>query len=294
MKQVTNASFCALDALKRGRVHERRVVSDRSLRYLHYVPATAMRRDLVVIAVHGISRNAMEHAQAFRPLADRLGCHLIAPRFDRRSFRDYQLLGLEGRGRRADRALQAMLADLSRFGIEADAQLVLCGYSGGAQFAHRFALAQGRRIAALLVAAAGWYTWPDVTAPYPRGCATAVAGAPALEPNALLQRPVLVLVGDRDDGRDATLRRDAWIDDSQGRTRIDRARSFVQRLTSEARQRDLAPCCEFGLIAGADHDFAAMVAGGLVERFATFLRTQTALFGECRPDRPHAPAEGTE
>lgn len=275
-------------------VRERRVVSDRSLRYLHYVPATAMRRDLVVVAVHGISRNAIEHAQAFRPLADWLGCPLIAPRFERRSFRDYQLLGLEGRGRRADHALQLMLADLCRFGIEADARLVLCGYSGGAQFAHRFALVHGRRIAALLVAAAGWYTWPDAAMPYPRGCATALPGAPTLEPSAMLERPVLVLVGEHDTARDATLRRDAWIDSAQGLTRVDRAHSFVQRLTSEARWRGLSPRCEFGLIPGAGHDFAAMVTGGLVERFAAFLRQQSGLLDDRRPERLQPSAAGTE
>ncbi len=70
------------------RTRRRRAVSDRSVRYVHYVPQNVRRSDLVLVAVHGISRNAAEHAREFTQLADRLGCHLIAPRFDRESFRD--------------------------------------------------------------------------------------------------------------------------------------------------------------------------------------------------------------
>lgn len=265
------------DTGDRERVRSRRVVSDRTLRYLHYVPKAVARRDLVLVAVHGISRNAMEHALAFQSLADRLGCHLLAPQFDRDAFRDFQLLGLSERGRRADHALQSMLADLRRFGVDADARLVLSGYSGGAQFAHRYAMAHPRRIAALLIAAAGWYTMPDPSLPYPRGCGTGQGSGVVFDPAALLRKPVLVLVGDRDDERDDALRRDEWIDRDQGRTRIERARCWVERLAGEARRRDFAPRCEFGLVRGAGHDFGAMVAAGLVAQFEQFLLANTVL-----------------
>lgn len=262
----------------RERIRQRRVVSDRSIRYLHYVPPGLPRRDLVLVAVHGLSRNAKEHAQAFQSLADRLGCHLVAPQFDRAAFRDFQLLGLSDRGRRADLALQSMLADLRRFGVDADARLVLSGYSGGAQFAHRYAMAHPQRIAALLVAAAGWYTWPDAGLPYPRGCGIGEHSGVVFDPLALVRKPVLVLVGDRDHERDAALRCDEWIDRDQGRTRIERARSWVEKLAGEARRRDLTLACEFGLVPGAGHDFGAMVAAGLIERFESYLLIETALF----------------
>ena len=262
---------------QRERVRQRRVVSDRSIRYLHYVPAGLPRSDLVLVAVHGISRNAMEHAEAFQSLADRLGCHLIAPQFDRSTFRDFQLLGLSERGRRADHALQSMLADLRRFGVDADARLVLSGYSGGAQFAHRYAMAHPRRVSALLVAAAGWYTVPDAALPYPRGCGVGEGAGVAFDPLALLRMPVLVLVGDRDDERDPALRCDEWIDRDQGRDRIERARSWAERLAAEARRRDFTPRSEFALVRGAGHDFGAMVAAGLVTQFERFLVANTAL-----------------
>jgi pimeloyl-ACP methyl ester carboxylesterase len=262
------------------RTRRRRAVSDRSVRYVHYVPQSVRRSDLVLVAVHGISRNADEHAREFRQLADRLGCHLIAPRFDRDAFRDYQLLGIGGRGQRADEALQLALADLRRFGVDADARMVLTGFSGGAQFAHRYALAHPRRVAALLIAAAGWYTLPDASLPYPRGCGIGADSGVAFEPLPLLRLPMLVLVGNRDDERDDALRCDAWIDRDQGRTRIERARSWVERIASEARRRDFAPRCEFALVDDAGHDFGSMVAAGMLAQFESFLEHRTTLLSD--------------
>lgn len=269
----------------RDRIRTRRVVSDRSLRYLHYVPRAVTRQDLVLVTVHGISRNAAEHARAFQPLANRLGCHLLAPWFDRRTFRHFQRLGLGESGRRADHALQAMLADLCRFGVDADARIVLCGYSGGAQFAHRYALFHPQRIVAMLIAAAGWYTLPDANWPFPRGCRAESGRGVVLDPGAWLTKPMLVLVGEHDDRRDEALRREEWIDREQGRTRIERARTWVGYLSREAARQDRAPCCEFGVLGGAGHDFEEMVAAGMVRRFESFLYSRPDCGVICRPIR---------
>lgn len=281
MTPPTNASITPL--LQRPRVRHRRVVSDRSVRYVHYTPDGVRRADLVLVCVHGISRNAEEHAAAFQPIADHLGCHLIAPQFDRATFRDFQLLGWTDRGRRADEALQLMLADLRRYGVDADARLVLSGYSGGAQFAHRYAMAHPRRIAALLVAAAGWYTMPDAALPFPRGCGLGADSAQQLDPAVLWRLPLLVVVGDRDTERDAALRCDAWIDRDQGRTRVERARAWVEHVSSAARRLDLPPGARLELVAGAGHDFTAMVAAGMVDRMRVFLDEHGAALCRVRP-----------
>lgn len=267
---TTSSNLQRVDS-KTARTRHRRAVWDRSVRYVHYAPKAVQRTDLVLMAVHGISRNAAEHAQAFESTADRLGCHLIAPHFDRESFRGFQILGLSGHGRRADHALQAALADLRRFGVDADARMILTGYSGGAQFAHRYALAHPRRVAMLLVAAAGWYTMPDADLPFPRGCGTGTDASVNFDPVALLTVPLLVMVGARDTERDAALRCDAWVDRDQGATRLARARAWVERISSETRQRGWPPRCQFDVLPGVGHDFNAMVAAGMVDRFETFL-----------------------
>ena len=250
----------------------RRVASDRTLRYEHFAPAGTARTDLVLVAVHGISRNAREHASALAALAQRLGCHLIAPRFDREQFPDYQRLGIDGRGRRADLALQLMLADLTRFGVRADASLVLSGYSGGAQFVHRYAMFWPQRVCSLLVAAAGWYTMPDPAQRFPYGCAGPVNDSLTPDLRAFLRIPALAIVGAEDRLRDEALRCNDQLDAEQGLTRLARAERWVAGCIAEAWRRGLQTTHRFEMVGGVGHEFGAMVEAGLVERFAAFLR----------------------
>jgi pimeloyl-ACP methyl ester carboxylesterase len=252
-------------------ITQRRVVSDRSIRYRHVRPKGPLRSDLVLVAVHGISRNADEHAAALARLAQRLGCHLVAPLFGRQRFNDYQQLGLSADGVRADLALQLILADLTRHGLDSDARIILTGFSGGAQFAHRYALAHPQRIAALLIAAAGWYCEPDSTVPWPLGCGDGQGAPRELHPDALLALPTLVVVGECDDVRDRALRRDPVLDSMQGQTRLARARNWVAGLQRRAACAGLPPRCQLRILPKASHDFVEMVAAGLPRAYADFL-----------------------
>ena len=75
----------------------------------------------------------------------------------------------------------------------------LTGYSGGAQFAHRYAFAYPRRVAALAVCAAGWYTFPDPGLVYPHGLRLGgrLPGV-TFNPAAILRVPAVAFVGARD------------------------------------------------------------------------------------------------
>ena len=69
----------------------------------------------------------------------------------------------------------------------------LFGFSGGAQFAHRYVLAHPDRVAAAGIGAAGWYTFPDSATPYPYGLGRGAGQQPLREarnsPGFLLQLP---------------------------------------------------------------------------------------------------------
>jgi pimeloyl-ACP methyl ester carboxylesterase len=261
----------------------RRAASDHTLRYEHYAPPGIVRTDFVLVAVHGISRNAREHARALATLARRMNCHLIAPRFDRGQFSDYQRLGIGGRGRRADLALQLMLADLTRFGVQADASLILSGYSGGAQFVHRYAMLWPQRICSLLVAAAGWYTMPDPATSFPYGCADLAQGSRAPDLDAFLRIPTLAVVGAEDRLRDEALRCNDQLDAEQGLTRLARAERWIASCMAESWRRGLQTTHRFEVVGGVGHEFAAMVDAGLVERFGEFLARPEAW--RCEPQR---------
>lgn len=198
---------------------------------------------------------------------------VLAPLFDGEDFPDYQRLGR--RGLRADLALEAMLA---RLAVERGAEIRrirLSGFSGGAQFAHRFALAHPQRVESLVLAAAGWYTWLDPCRRFPAG----IAPAPHLadlrfEPAAFLRLPVLVLVGEQDrDPADPSLRHAPRLDRLQGPHRLARGRRWVEHLHATAAGLGIDGHYTFDLLPASGHDFgtcADPARGGLVRRTLAF------------------------
>ena len=65
----------------RKRLLRRIVPSDPALEYMIYVPSSRARGAAVVASVHGISRNADEHARLLSASCEIYGCVLVAPLF---------------------------------------------------------------------------------------------------------------------------------------------------------------------------------------------------------------------
>jgi pimeloyl-ACP methyl ester carboxylesterase len=220
----------------------------------------------VLVSIHGVSRNAEEHIELLRPLADRHGVLLVAPVFAADRFRDFQRLGRKGRGPRADLALIRLLNELSIATGWDTSKIDMFGFSGGAQFVHRFALAHPQRVRRLALGAAGWYTMPDDTLSYPYGTADA-AGLDAVRLNtvAAARLPTLVLVGERDDrADDEELNRSQMICGSQGDTRLRRAQNWTRAMNSFAASRGEPEQVSMLTLPGVDHSFRdAVIEGGL-------------------------------
>lgn len=242
--------------------------------YFAYRPAGAIDPDRLFVSVHGISRNAVAHALLFRRWADRLGVALIAPMFSRAHFRRYQTLAASSDGAMpADVAFDLMLEDArAMFGIE-QARTHLFGYSGGGQFAHRYALKFPQKVARAVIGAAGWYTFPDPAVAYPHGLGPKGDG-PAFAGMSMLAQfpPTHVIVGSADRLRDDALNKSRLIDQQQGRNRCIRARRWVEAMDSAAVAMAVPPRCTFQLLQGADHAFApAMQLHGLDRAVVEFL-----------------------
>jgi pimeloyl-ACP methyl ester carboxylesterase len=247
----------------------RRLRGDPCQAYWLQVPGSARHPDApLLVCVHGISRNAGAHLRAFAPWAQRHGCVLLAPHFSRSRFPDYQRLGRPGRlgeGGRADRMLWRIVDEVrAELGL-APRPLYLFGHSGGAQFVLRLALAQPQQVAAYVASAAGAYVWPDAARAFPAGCAPSPRFAdlrPALAGFAAL--PGLVVVGEHDDARAASLRQGARVDAEQGRSRRERAERFVAAVQAAA------PGARLGLhlLPRCGHGFSEMVAAGELPRLA--------------------------
>ena len=218
-----------------------------------------------LVVVHGITRNAEEIAHCLAPRALAQGRTLVAPLFDGSTFKGYQRVF--GR-RRADLALIALLDALVDDGVLPSGPVDLAGFSGGAQFAHRFAWLYPHRVGRLTLAAAGWWTFPDA-APFPYGLGRGDLG-PADAPRWLrantpdfLDREITVAVGEADCVPDPNTRRGPAIDAQQGIDRVTRARRWRDAIAAVAERHGLEPRVSFHLLPGAGHDFGACADAGL-------------------------------
>ncbi len=241
------------------------------------LPTEPVPRAVPVVAVHGIRRASRDQARAFAERAARLGRPVVAPLFDEASFPSYQRA--VGRDR-ADLALLGLLDALGREGVCDPARIELFGYSGGGQFAHRFAWLYPHRVDRLTVAAAGWYTFP-AAAPFPYGLGTAAekrAFSRHLAANLrdFLGLPITVAVGSDDDVVDAHTRRGPVIDAQQGRTRLQRAHRWSAALEDRARSLGLEPRVALHVLADCGHDFRQCVAVGRLGRLVLPLAGEEA------------------
>ncbi len=251
----------------RDRVVLRSASADPRLRYYVYWPSSAGPESPVLVAVHGVSRNAREHVRLLAERARRHGVLVMAPIFHRDIFPHYQRLGRKGVGLRSDQSLNRMLDDLGRFTGRRIGGINLFGYSGGGQFAHRYALAYPQRVVAMVITSPGWYTWPDPLRRFPHGLAPSVH-LPDLrfDFERLLQIPICVLVGGRDTERDAQLRKGRRLDREQGRNRLERGRRWIRHLKREARERGLTTRFRFRELPNSSHDFVENVMHDQMDR----------------------------
>lgn len=229
-----------------------------SLEYYVYLPESLQAGAEPLVLVHGISRNAAELVLRFAEQADRTGVPLIAPLFRQESFGQYQQ-AVDPKCRiRSDLALCKVLDDAARrFGL-ATLSIALFGFSGGAQFAHRFSLIHPNRVRVCIPASAGWYTMPDPEQLWPLG----LAGLPdgPLDP-AARRVPFHLIVGQRDRHDDPALRHSPELDRIQGRDRRSRAKAWHRAL----RKAGWCEASSLTILPRTRHNFTSAHRQGLTQ-----------------------------
>ncbi|BCR05832.1 hypothetical protein DESUT3_29010 [Desulfuromonas versatilis] len=252
---------------------KRRLAGPGGLEYFLYLPRGGSAGRPLFVAVHGISRNAWEHAQAFAPLAERYAVPLVAPLFSQKDFPAYQRL-VEGSGaQRPDLVLERLVEEVGMLSGARTDRLRMFGFSGGGQFVHRFALVHPRRVARYAMGAPGWYTFPDEARRFPRGWRPSrrLPGL-CLKPRRCLKIPACVLVGEFDVERDEDFNTAARLDRQQGANRLERGRNWVAAMQQAARSRGLETPFRFQVLASSDHAFmTCMTAGQMGEAVFRFL-----------------------
>ncbi|MEH6627033.1 MAG: alpha/beta fold hydrolase [Motiliproteus sp.] len=221
-----------------------------------YRPRVLKNRQRLLVVVHGISRNTMQQLDIYSELANELGLWLIAPAFSTQHFSGYQQLAKGAGQPRADLALNRFLLAWAAEQQLTDLKLHLCGYSGGAQFAHRYALVYPSKVASLVLSSAGWYSFPDSSVSYPRGLGKWPIWLTPPNLNELLRLSMLVLVGDQDVQRDSSLKTTARLDQQQGLHRLERARRWVDAISQLQQQLQVTTGIAFHRLQRQAHDFS--------------------------------------
>jgi pimeloyl-ACP methyl ester carboxylesterase len=252
------------------------------LKYHLFLPASDSAKPLLVL-VHGVSTKPETLIELLAVDAAEHGRPLMTPDFDDDVFDEYQRLGSSKAPLESARALVAALGQaFTRIG-RPQAPVDLMGFSGGAQFVHRFGLFFPKMVRRLVISSPGWYTWLDEKEPYPYGVAPS-AQSENLTPDvaAFLRLPKLVTVGEDDTKRDVQLR--TGRADAQGRTRLERARHWVDHVNEQAERRG-GVRTRLEVLANTPHSVTRAVRkGGLGRKMFNFLE------GEAPPLLPARPA----
>lgn len=218
-----------------------------------------------LVLVHGVTRDGLNMVKALADVADRHNLTLIAPNFSSHHYPDYQRLGRNDRGARADLAFLDMIDDCrARFGISAE--YTLLGFSGGAQFVHRFVMAHPQPINGVVLGAAGWYTNFDHQRAYPYGLRTSNRLPDIeLDPVRLLRLPSLVVVGENDNDADQQLRQHPYLSATQGENRLERALNWHQQLLDMARDYAYPEHHQLCVLPHTRHQFVSAVRHGRLD-----------------------------
>lgn len=221
-----------------------------------------------VVVVHGIKREVEQMAQLMCRRAHEVQRTVILPHFDAVHWKKYQRAACP---KRADIALLNLMRSLKDEGRVSPGRFDLAGFSGGAQFSHRFAWMYPNLVGRLCLTAPGWWTFPDPGVAWPYGMgAAARRGVEGLWLQAnlrhFLDREIVVTVGSEDTARDANLRKGAEIDTQQGSTRVERARNWVRAMRIAAHDAGLRPSISFDLLQDCGHSFSQSVAQARLDR----------------------------
>lgn len=242
------------------------------LRVFYQLPAEVKPDTPVLIAIHGVQRDADVYRDEWARRAVEKGFIVAAPEFSRASFPDNESFSSgnvtadDGSVTPRDRWTFAAIDPLfdairQRTGTRVP-RYVLYGHSGGAQFVQRFVLFMpAARYSRAIAANAGWYTMPDFTMPLPYGLKDSPVTPDMLK--AALGRPLWILLGSKDtDPRSPQLRttKEAM---RQGAFRLARGEAYYAAAQAAATAAGVELKWQKRYVNGVGHDNAGMSAAAV-------------------------------
>lgn len=211
----------------------------------YYLPNNARRGAPVLIALHGMSRDAAGMLRTWTPLAEEHGVLVVAPEFSDQEFPRSASYNTGNVGRGGGRvnpredwtfsAIEPMFDFIREASGNTSETYFLYGHSAGAQFAHRFLfLIPDNRAARAVLANAGWYTLPDLREPWPAGLAD--TGVRNTHLAAALSKPALLLLGEEDNDPEHPQLSRSDTAMALGEHRLERGENFLEFCETAARR----------------------------------------------------------
>lgn len=225
----------------------------------------------VFVCIHGISRRSEEQIELLRDGARNNNTVLIVPLFSTKHHPSYQRHKLGADKFRSDEVLNNIIADIEkRFDLKIE-KFGLFGFSGGAQFAHRYAFRYPRKISKLICCSSGWYTFPDDQLAYPYGLSSDNEHfiVENVEKNLeyFLKIPITVAVGEHDKHLDPSLNRRKKINLQQGFNRVERAICWTKAILDQSKSRGITPQLRFVVLPNSGHSFTECVLYGMLPAY---------------------------
>lgn len=235
--------------------------------YYPYLPVSHLlerRTSAPLIAlIHGSSRNPAVYRDELAEFAERHGCFLVAPLFPidlADPVPDEQYKYLTGRNLRYDEVLLSMIDELSDLTRTTFDRILMFGFSGGAQFAHRFFYVRPQVLSALSIGAPGFITLSSMEHDWWLGLRDieSVFGVPQSVDD-MRRVPVQLVCGAEDDIEyEIYSRGELGLDESEydayGKNRIQRIRA-LKKVYDE-----LGVSNELKFVPGAAHELRPLVA----------------------------------
>jgi poly(3-hydroxybutyrate) depolymerase len=257
----TQEQTAPLNFYRRGRTPITASRMDQRFSWCSYIPSgyepAGDRVHPLAVLVHGSLRDAGTLRDEFIDFAEQHQCVLLAPLFpagidDADDLHNYKHIAYHGI--RYDLILLDMIEEVAaRYRVEKD-RVLMHGFSGGAQFAHRFLYLHPERLSAVSVGAPGTVTLADEGSAWWVGVKgmEEIFGRP-FNVAAMREVAVQLVIGDQDiETWDVTVGPQSpfWMDgiNDSGETRVARLRTLEKSLKSIG----ITP--RFDMVPGVSHD----------------------------------------
>lgn len=225
-----------------------------------YLPDNPESIDKILIAVHGIRRDVSTIASELIDIAHKAQTALVIPFFDQDYFPAYQRIVDSPERLRPDHLLNSFIECWKSAFCKQSLKVHLFGFSGGAQFSHRYAFLNPERVSSVILASAGWYTLPTFEIRYPYGIQNFPRSLGRISLRKILSLNIATLVGVDDLDRDESVRQGGLVDALQGKNRLERAQKWCELFSAQrGRFFEAYPEMRPIIVPGVSHDVGKML-----------------------------------